>query len=58
MHDLIEQLLIQNNYFNFSKKDISFQLMNHPNYPTFLAITDTLTYFGLMLSCNFLRAFK
>ncbi len=47
MDSLIEQLLIKNNYFNFSKKDIFLQLMTHPNYPTFLSITDTLSYFGI-----------
>lgn len=44
---LLEKFLIRNNYIPFNKKDISLQLLTHPNNPSFLAFTDTLDYFGI-----------
>lgn len=47
MENLIEKLLIHHNYNNFNKKDISFQLKTHPNYPSFKSLSDTLDYFSI-----------
>ncbi|WP_300434145.1 vitamin K epoxide reductase family protein [Christiangramia sp.] len=47
MEQLLEQFLIKNNYTNFDENVIKLQLQTHPNYPSFLSITETLNYFNI-----------
>jgi hypothetical protein len=47
MSVLLEKFLIKNNYTHFNKQDVSFQLLTHPDNPSFRSMTDTLDYFGI-----------
>ena len=47
MSQLLEKFLIKNNYTHFNKRDISLQLLTHPDNPSFRAMTDTLDYFEI-----------
>ena len=40
-------LYLEKEYINLDKTEFEFQLKSHPDYPSLLAIVDTLTFFGI-----------